>query len=547
MGLKLIKDRGKVRKAWYGQYRENGVWKVIKLSTPMRGGRIPTKLTEIGDEAFERSRTLAQEEFNRFEADRCVKGTCEHLTRILIESKSGKKIDNIKLDELPSKWRMIPRSYSPTEERMKNADRIFAKFSTFSKSTYLYEITPEIATAFFNKIKKEYAWSSVQGIMSLLKNAFTRFLPLGSQNPFATVITRNRELNATRISRRPLSENELTALIETSRSDPMLHALAVTTACTGMRIGDVCNLKWTSVDLRSGFIDVMTAKAGKAVSVPILGPLRKILEYASTDYIKNKTYVFPDAAKMYKNNPDGIYRRGKVLFAKALFAPQTKQDKIIIDETHVEKSPAEIIESIKNAGYTNQKKERCIRVYTMYATGLTYRQIERETGFSRGQIADYLHGIEHLTGNTIVKWSNTRDDSNSALLRKTRQKREIGKCSASLFGWHSLRASFVVTALNAGIPIEMVRRIVGHSTTRMTEEYFNPTKTIIAETMKRKMADRFIGGCSINSIKTSAASTPSANYSHQTTTTNDIISKVAGMISTMTDDEREQIASLLKK
>ena len=73
------------------------------------------------------------------------------------------------------------------------------------------------------------------------------------------------------------------------------------------------------------------------------------------------------------------------------------------------------------------------------------------------------------------------------LLRLTRQKREVGK-SASLYGWHSIRATFVTLALMRKVPIEMVRRIVGHTTADMTMVYFRPTKLIVAETLRQQMA-----------------------------------------------------------
>ena len=36
MGLKLLKDGKRMRKAWYCQYMDNGKWHVKKLTTPMR-------------------------------------------------------------------------------------------------------------------------------------------------------------------------------------------------------------------------------------------------------------------------------------------------------------------------------------------------------------------------------------------------------------------------------------------------------------------------------------------------------------------------------
>lgn len=545
MGLKLIKDKGKVRRIWYGQYRENGVWKVTKLTTPMRGEHIPSRLSENGDVAFEQSRALAQAEFERFELDRGVKGCTEHLTRVLIESKSGKKVEDVRLDELATKWRTMPRSYTPTKKCAENAELYFKRFAKHANVTYLYEVTQEMASTFFDNVRKEYSWTTTKSMMSILKSAFARFLPCGAINPFATIIKRNREINAIRIHRRPLSDTELTSLIETSCKDEMMHSLVVTTACTGMRIGDVCNLKWESIDLVGGFIDVLTAKAGKSVTIPIFDPLRRILEGALALREDDEVFAFPKAALMYKTNPDGIYHRGKVLFARALFSEEAKKESNITFVENTPQTPSDVITTIRNANFSLQKTERCINVYTLYTNGMSYRQIERETKLGRGQIADYLHEIERLVGFTIVKWAKVCATSNASLLRKTRQERKVGKRSASLFGWHSLRASFVVTALNANVPIEMVRRIVGHSTTRMTEEYFNPTKLIIAETMKRKMSNCVIAKPTETRIGAIATSNPTTTPIEIANASNASIKSILDIVAKMSPSERQQLKDML--
>lgn len=545
MGLKLIKDNGVTRKVWYGQYKEQGRWKVTKLTTPMRGEKIPSTLSETGDTAFERSRALAQAEFDEFERTRGIKGSSEHLTRVLIESKTGQKVEDVRLDELAARWKTLPRSYTPSAKCVGNAELYFARFAAHAKCTYLYEVSQDMAASFFHEIRQEYSWSTVKSMMSILKSAFARFLPCGAINPFSSVIKRNREQNAARIHRRPLSENELKLLFNESEKDPTLHAITITTACTGMRIGDVCNLKWSSVDLHGGFIDVLTAKAGKQVTIPILAPLRKELEAVLA--IKNPAspFVFPAAAEMYTVNASGVIRKGKVLFARALFANnaarEEKEDVSIVDQKEL--SPVEVLEAIRSAGFTKQKTERCERVYTLYRSGLTYRQIERETGLGRGQIADYLHGIEDITGNTIVKWAKACATSNSRLLKLTRQGRTVGKRAASLYGWHSLRASFVVAALTHGIPIEVVRRIVGHSTVRMTEEYFNPTKNILADTIPRKLSGSVIGGGNNTNteptliLHTSADSDDPPHISR--------IDQIKSLLANLSDHERAQLKEIL--
>ena len=161
---------------------------------------------------------------------------------------------------------------------------------------------------------------------------------------------------------------------------------------------------------------------------------------------------------------------------------------------------------------------------------MSYRQIAAETGVSRGQISDYLHSVEELTGTPIVKWAKVCANSNSAILKRTRQNRVIGKRAASLYGWHSLRASFVVAALTHGIPIDIVRKIVGHSTVRTTEEYFNPTRAIVAEAVKRKMSGSILAG--------GPAALPFANTDNE-------LNELAAKLSKLSPAKRKQLNELL--
>jgi len=548
MGLKLIKDGGVVRRKWYGQYKVDGGYRVEPLQTPMRGERIPSSLAQQGDEAFERSRAAAQREFDDLEREAKEGRSADHLIRHRIERKIGKPVSDVRISELATIWRNKPRSKTPTEKTLANADHYFAVFADFAKCRFAYQVTKAVAGRFFNTIRGQYSWNTTKEMMSILNGAFALSLDHGVTNPFEDVMKaiKGGSVDDTdKVHRRPLSEAELQQLLKESEKDPMLHALTVTAACTGMRIGDVCNLKWSSVDMRRGFLTVLTAKRRKEVTIPILAPLRKILEAALVEVPDGEPHVFPDAAQMYESNPSGIIRRGKVLFARALFASAAEQDADveIVDENQSAKTPAEVLGCIRNAGFTKQKTERCEKVYTLYATGLSYRQIEHETGLSRGQIADYLHGIEAITGNTIVKWAKECATSNHRLLRHTRQGRKVGRRSASLYGWHSLRASFVVAALMHGVPIEVVRRVVGHSTVRMTEEYFNPSKDIIAEVFDRKMKGSVLTGGSDVAVDGITGKAVGAHPSIPLPVgTSD---GLAAMVARMSPEEREQLKALL--
>lgn len=492
MGIKLKRGRhGEWRRKWYGQYKEGGKWREIPLTTPM-AGRIPCSLKDRGDEEFERSRLLAEHEFRAFEEERRTKGAAEHLTAKLIQSKTGHGVEYIRLADMEAEWRKL-RPHRRSESQESNISAWFRLFCRSVNRAYLYEVTAEDVAAFHEELCGRYAKSTTLRITRFLKGVFALLLPLGVTNPWSMLDMRGTAGEV--IHRRPLGNEEIRKLLDEARRDPMLYGITVTALCTGLRIGDVVNLSWDEVDMREGIISLTTRKTVASVHIPIFGLLRPVLESALAERDEDGEFVFPDAARMYRDNHSGLYRAGKLLFARALFADDAELEAAIEDvPTAKEMTSREVMEAISSAPWQRRKKESAGICYRMYRLeGKSYREIQAERGWSRGHISYYLHEIERLTGVRIVDAGAGSPTSTAALLRMTRQERTVGSHSASLYGWHSLRATFVVLALNEGLPLEDVRRIVGHTTADMTLEYYNPTKTIAAERFRRRMSATVLG------------------------------------------------------
>jgi len=68
---------------------------------------------------------------------------------------------------------------------------------------------------------------------------------------------------------------------------------------TGMRRGEIFNLKWSNVEFEYGFIELLETKSGKSRKVPISSKLMKVLEEAKND----TEYVFinPDTNMPYND------------------------------------------------------------------------------------------------------------------------------------------------------------------------------------------------------------------------------------------------------
>lgn len=535
MGLKILPYKGGYRPNWYGVYRDNG-----KLTTENLGIRIqgtpPASglISDRGDEAFERSRAKAQKKLDDLLANRKEKGEAIRETQKTIEIKTGRKFKDPALDDLSALYLQRLGDRSPCHIAMIRS--AFAKFAAFARhpgknlkpAHTLLSVTPELAIAFFQSIRDNYAWETLKKFSIVLSGAFTRFAPFGVANPFEgariNAVGRKTADDEKTVHHRPLDRTELRKVWAEAKkdSDKMIYNLAVTSASTGLRIGDCCCLKWADIDLKGGFITTTAAKTGALLTVPIfdydpasanyepdLGEFRRILETSLAESEKDEEYVFPSAATAYlreevetvngqkKITYPGrslIYQRGKILFAKALFTDEAKiadADIASPDDNRPTPSSADILAAIQGTRWTSERKARVTDIYTRYSQGETYNVIQAETNYSRSTISYDLGAVEKLVG-IKLKPSSKRPSNPTVrdLLKFTRQERTTGGRAGTIYSWHSLRASFVVLALDNGVPLNVVRELVGHTTCDMTLEYYHPTRRIAAENARRILANR---------------------------------------------------------
>jgi len=237
-------------------------------------GKAVESLREKGDPVFESTRTDAKNELKKLQIKWREKGRAENLTARLIEAKTGRKPEYVKLSDIPTRWRKIGRETQPGEPWLKWCDTVFTRFAEAVPCTFLHEVSPEQAATYVASLRKNFSRKTARGVAQLLKSAFARLLPLGTSNPFeGGIVRKNDNSDGDTVHRRPFTAEELAALFEAARPDPFLYPLVVTAACTGLRRGDVCRLRWKDVDLRNNVITVKTSKTGANVEIPIFRPL----------------------------------------------------------------------------------------------------------------------------------------------------------------------------------------------------------------------------------------------------------------------------------
>ena len=485
MSLEIRYGRdGTPRKHWYGRFSADGRTQVVNLGVPMRGAP-PANLRDMGDVRFELSRKEAEKELERLRADADRKGHAQHLTERLIEIKTGKAIEHVRIDEIAARWLAMPRPKTPAATYQAGVRSACELFKTCMadrnpEAVYLYQVTSADAGAYAELLRGRFAPKTVKDYCGVVRRSFALFLPTGHHNPFALLVGRRASGAGEMIHRKPFSPEELTRLLDTARADAFLYPLIVTAACSGMRRGDVCNLQWSAVDLDAGMLAVKTSKTGAEVEIPIFDPLREVLDAQKGGH---RQWVFPEANEMLRQNPGGLTWRFKKLVADALGATE-------VAPAPAPPPAAEVLEAgqaaIRRRVPAGSRQNRMLDHLRRYCNGASLVAIARDTNRSKATVSTDLHTIELWIGKPLLR---VQPASAKGLIRASTQvKRLTTGRAASVRDWHALRATFVTLALSAGVPVELVRRVTGHATVEVVlKHYFHPGRDALRAALANAM------------------------------------------------------------
>ena len=131
-------------------------------------------MRETGDTVFEASRARAQKELEAYQSEARQQGRADHLTARLIESKTGQKVENVKLVDLAAKWRGLRRETKPGAAWLQWCDTVFARFAAAVPCEYLHEVKPEQAAAYVEALRGGYSRKTQQDVTLLLRSALRR-------------------------------------------------------------------------------------------------------------------------------------------------------------------------------------------------------------------------------------------------------------------------------------------------------------------------------------------------------------------------------------
>jgi len=483
----------KSSKWWYGVFMVEGERTVINLGVPITGKR-PPKRTMLGDDEFERSRGKAMEAYAKQRKKLDEDRTGQKALTKLAEMKTGREVTFPALADLPKHWDAIPRRKVPDERYADQCRKTLERFSTFAAEhqrgvTEFVAVKQETAKAFMAAEEARgvspKTWNDT---LKLLRATFKHLHPHlnDGSNPFHGLVTKATET----VNREPFTVEELKAITDACSDDDFIRPIIVTGMCTAMRRGDCCLLKWDDVDLAAGFITVKTAKTGETVDIPVFPMLREELERAKKP-TGGKGFCFPEAAKMYETNPDGITWRVKQVLAKALDETNGEDENRQLPPLSSDETRSRVLAYIDTLG-DNPKAARMREVFTAYMDGQTLDDVMATTGCSRGTVSNYLGELEREMGCSIVRGKRRALKTDGL-----QSERENGKRRASVHDFHSFRVTWITLALAAGVPLELVQRVTGHRTVEVVmKHYFRPGREdfreAIFKAMPKMLSDRAV-------------------------------------------------------
>jgi len=232
---------------------------------------------------------------------------------------------------------------------------------------------------------------------------------------------------------------------------------------------------------------VKTSKTEAAVEIPIFRPLLAVLEERRDN---GKEYVFPAAARMYAENPNGLTWRFKKIVAAA-FDRGTPED--LPEPVPAAEIEPEALAAIAENTPDEESRERLTDIFRRYAAGESMREIGDAIGLKKQTVSYHLHRIEDMTGKPFLRVQAA--SVKKAVREHTQAKREKGERAASVRDWHALRATFVTLALAAGVPVELVRRVTGHATVDVVlKHYFRPDREQFRAALTNAMPGILTGG-----------------------------------------------------
>lgn len=208
-------------------------------------------------------------------------------------------------------WLRNPKKRNPSDKTLYAYKGRWQAFQKWVRKKHrhakaLHEVTSPMAEQYASQLWGSGVSPSTYNLhINFLKGMF-RVLKVQAglaQNVWLELPTMGRETE----SRRELKPEELQEVCRTAKGD--LRYMFALGLYTGMRLGDVCMLKWEEVDLENRIIEhvpMKTKRLNKIVRLPIHPVLEALLVELRKKKRKRNAYVLPKKAEQYMKDSAGV-------------------------------------------------------------------------------------------------------------------------------------------------------------------------------------------------------------------------------------------------
>lgn len=500
MGI-FLKKRGEgYDPRWHGSWQVDGVRKIVALN--LWRGTPPKPGEKTGDAKFERSRGEAE---RLFQNARDGKKSSEEellIAQKVHAARYGRKVELVKIADLRAKWDALPHKADLTEERRARVHSVLGRFEVFMDDHFpkvkeVGALTAEHFKAFLADVEKQgiprknakgqdgcgghddvfgeekggvsaRTWNDV---LEILRGVLRKVD--GQSDGFRNYLAQLPKKDEKTVHRRPFTGEELEAIFAAAREvDPELFPVIVADACTALRRGDVCRLRWDAIDMEEGFAMVKTTKTGEDVEIPIFPPFRVVLEEAARKRKQGVPYVFPAIAVEYQRNPDSLnVRLRRVLEAAGFVRPERSEEGRFAAPEDEEAASALLEDGMAREGWTAKRRAKARQILALHYRGMNGKEIAAEIGTSKGGVSDYFKAMEEAGKMALVSPPKRETPIRPTLaeVKDGEQRKNRG----SLCGWHSFRTTFCTLALANGVPMEILRKITGHRTGEIVLKHYD--------------------------------------------------------------------------
>lgn len=212
------------------------------------------------------------------------------------------QVRKISIAEGWNSWLAHPnRRTQPKERTLVGYEAIWRRFALWCETkqlTWFHQIQESDCEAYGTDLWNSHVSpSTFNAHLKLLRSIFGT-LELGAGltcNPWRHLQT--KALLRTE-GRRNLTDDELSTVLH--KAEGSMRLLMVVGIFTALRLGDAVGLRWKDIDFNRGVVSVVpmkTSRTGKRIEVPLLPPLRRLLESARLK--GSGDLVFPVEAELH--------------------------------------------------------------------------------------------------------------------------------------------------------------------------------------------------------------------------------------------------------